>query len=122
MTLTYDEKRKRIICRWNEQVDVVMNKRKGRINRSKAITVKVNDSGRLNTRDRKRHEEHPMYRHISEFNEELNRMDYFNPGAGTYRCTICGSTKNVSPHFDVKTQSVVWLCPLHKSESPQIDA
>lgn len=107
MTMRYDENRKRIICCWQEPTKIVMNKKAGTIHRTRMITVKVNDSGRLNRKDIERHSDHPMFPHISRFNALLNEMRYFAKGEG-YAAGVCGLEKNAKPHFCTETQSVVW--------------
>lgn len=119
MTLRYDENRKRIICRWVEPTKIVMNKKEGLIKRTRMITVKVNDSGRLNSKDIRRHGEHPLFPHINRFNNLLNEMYYFADGE-QYQCAECGRADNATPHFDTSTQSVVWLCGEHGTVSSKI--
>ncbi len=122
MSMRYDRERKRIICRWEEPVIVVMNKKEGRINRSRMITVKVNDSGKLNNKDIRRHEKHPMFPHISRFNKMLNNVGCLPEKCEGHKCAACEAEHGVSPHFDVKTQSIIWLCNEHLTSSPKVDA
>ena len=122
MSMLYDHTRKRIICRWEEPTRVVMNKKEGFINRSRMITVKVDDNGKLNSKDRKRHKNHPMFPLINRFNRQLNRLNSFPEKYEGYSCTVCGSREDVAPYFDVKNQAIVWLCPVHHQESPKVDA
>ncbi|QGY41748.1 hypothetical protein GM415_16995 [Pseudodesulfovibrio cashew] len=122
MSMRYDQDRKRIICRWEEPTEVVMNKKKGVINRSRMITVKVNDNGKLNSKDIRRHQKHPMFQYINRFNAMLNRYECFPSCEGEYRCAVCGSEHGVSPHFDAKRQSIIWLCREHRDDSPKVDA
>ncbi len=121
MSMRYDPNRKRIICRWEEPTEIVMNKKKGRINRSRMITVKVNDNGKLNSKDIRRHEKHPMFPYINRFNKMLNKLSD-SSREGEYKCAVCGADHGVSPHFDPRTQSIVWLCRDHLTESPKVDA
>lgn len=122
MSMRYDQQRKRIICRWEEPTEIVMNKKKGVINRSRMITVKVNDNGKLNSKDIRRHEKHPMFPYINRFNKMLNTYECFPRCEDQYKCAVCGVEHGVSPHFDVKRQSIVWLCSDHLTESPKVDA
>lgn len=122
MSMLYDHNRKRIICRWEEPTKVVMNKKEGFINRSRMITVKVDDNGKLNSKDRKRHKNHPLFPHINRFNRQLNRLDNHPAKHEGYTCAACGSKEDVAPHFDPATQAIVWLCPRHAQESPRTDA
>ncbi len=122
MSMRYDQERKRIICRWEEPTRIVMNKKEGFINRSRMITVKVNDNGKLNSKDTRRHKKHPLFPQITRFNKMLNKIDCL-PGQCTgHKCAICGSEEGVSPSFDVKTQSVIWRCRVHLANSPKVDA
>lgn len=121
MSMRYDQDRKRIICRWEEPIKVVMNKKEGFINRSRMITVKVNDNGKLNSKDIRRHAKHPLFPYISRFNQMLNSIEHFPEGDG-HKCAVCGLEQGVSPHYDVETQSIVWLCREHLTESPKVDA
>lgn len=122
MAVRYDQTRKRIICRWEEPTRIVMDKKEGVIKRSRMITVKVNENGKLNSKDRRRHEKHPMFPYISRFNQLLNKMHYFPEAEDGYTCAVCGASEQVSPHFDPRTQSVVWLCGKHSAQSPEVDA
>jgi hypothetical protein len=122
MSMRFDQERKRIICRWEEPTKVVMNKKEGLINRSRMITVKVNDNGKLNSKDRKRHADHPMFPIISRFNQMLNSIECYPKCENEYRCAVCGATRGVSPHFDTESQSIVWLCKEHLDNSPKLDA
>lgn len=121
MSMRYDQDRKRIICRWEEPIKVVMNKKEGFINRSRMITVKVNDNGKLNSKDIRRHAKHPLFPYISRFNQMLNNIEYYPENDG-HRCAVCGLEQGVSPHYDVETQSIVWLCREHLTQSPKVDA
>lgn len=122
MSMRYDQERKRIICRWEEPTKVVMNKKEGFINRTRMITVKVNDSGKLNSKDIRRHEKHPLFPHISRFNKMLNKVDCLPGKCEGHKCAVCDAEQRVSPHFDVKTQSIIWLCESHATDSPRVDA
>jgi len=123
MSVRFDQERKRIICRWEEPIKVVMNKKTGFINRSRMITVKVNDNGKINSKDRRRHADHPMFPVIRRFNKMLNTIECYPKCEDTqYVCAVCGSTHNVSPHFDTRKQSIVWLCREHLINSPKVDA
>lgn len=122
MTLRYDQDRRRIICRWEEPTRIVIDKREGTIKRSRSISVKVSETGKLNSKDSARHAEHPMYRHISNFNSKLNKMNYFPLKHEGYKCSVCGSERDVNPHFDVNGQNIIWLCRDHQRISPKIDA
>lgn len=122
MSMRYDQERKRIICRWEEPIKVVMNKKEGVINRSRMITVKVNDNGKLNSKDIRRHQKHPLFRYITRFNKMLNSYECFPKCEGIYQCAVCGTDHEVSPHFDTKRQSIVWLCREHLTDSPKVDA
>ncbi len=122
MSMRYDQERKRIICRWEEPTKVVMNKKQGLINRSRMITVKVNDNGKLNSKDIRRHEKHPMFPYINRFNKMLNKLNSFPQDDESYNCAVCGSEHEVSPHYDVKTKTIVWLCREHLTESPKVDS
>lgn len=122
MSMRYDQNRKRIICRWEEPIKVVMNKKEGFINRSRMITVKVNENGKLNSKDRRRHEKHPMFPNIHRFNKILNNINYFPEHENGHRCAVCGLEQDVSPSYDVKRQSIIWLCRDHLTNSPKVDA
>jgi hypothetical protein len=121
MSMRYDQDRKRIICRWEEPIKVVMNKKEGFINRSRMITVKVNDNGKLNSKDIRRHAKHPMFPYINRFNQMLNSIENYPEETG-HKCAVCGLEQSVSPHFDVGSQSIIWLCREHLTESPKVDA
>jgi len=120
--MRYDQERKRIICRWEEPTKIVMNKKEGVINRSRMITVKVNDNGKLNSKDIRRHAKHPMFPYINRFNRMLNSIDCFPSCQDEYKCAVCGMEQGVSPYFDVKTQAIIWLCHEHLTNSPKVDA
>jgi len=122
MSMRYDQERKRIICRWEEPTKVVMNKKEGLINRSRMITVKVNDNGKLNSKDIRRHRKHPMFHYIDRFNKMLNSIDCFPQCEDGHQCAVCGATDDVSPHYDVRRQSIIWLCREHLTESPKVNA
>ncbi len=122
MSMRFDRERKRIICRWEEPTKVVMNKKEGFIHRSRMITVKVNDSGRLNSKDIRRHEKHPLFPHINRFNKLLNKVDCLPGRCEGHRCAVCDTMAKVNPYFDVKRQSLIWLCPDHVADSPRVDA
>jgi len=122
MSMRFDQDRKRIICRWEEPTKIVMNKKQGVINRSRMITVKVNDNGQLNSKDIRRHEHHPMFRYISRFNKMLNSMECFPRCEKEYTCAVCGTDQDVSPHFDAKRQAIICLCREHLRDSPKVDA
>jgi len=122
MSMRFDQERKRIICRWEEPIKVVMNKKEGVINRSRMITVKVNDNGKLNSKDIRRHQKHPLFRFINRFNNMLNRFECHPRCDGEYKCAICGTEHGVNPHYDTERQSIVWLCREHSQESPKVDA
>ena len=122
MSMRYDQDRKRIICRWEEPTKIVMNKKEGLINRARMITVKVNDNGKLNSKDIQRHAKHPMFPYIRHFNKILNNMNFFPEQEDGHKCAVCGLEEGVSPSFDVKSQSVVWLCREHLASSPKVDA
>lgn len=122
MSMRFDQDRKRIICRWEEPVKIVMNKKEGVINRSRMITVKVNDNGKLNSKDIRRHAKHPLFPHIDRFNRMLNRFECFPKCEDLYTCAVCGTQHGVNPHFDMDRQSVIWLCRDHSVQSPEIDA
>lgn len=122
MSVRYDQDRKRIICRWEEPIKVVMNKKQGLIKRSRMITVKVNDNGKLNSKDIRRHEKHPMFPYINRFNKMLNQLDSYPQDGKGFRCAECGAEQGVSPHFDVESQSIIWLCREHLTRSPKVDA
>lgn len=119
MSMRYDDHRKRIICRWEEPVSIVMNKKKGLIKRSRMITVKVNENGKLNSKDIRRHEKHPMFPYISRFNAMLNKIWNRSDADTEYRCAVCGMEDGVSPHFDTHAKGVVWLCREHLDALPQ---
>lgn len=121
MSMRFDQDRKRIICRWEEPVKVVMNKKEGVINRSRMITVKVNDNGKLNSKDIRRHKKHPMFPYINRFNNMLNNYECFPQCEGQYKCAVCGEEHSVSPFFDTNTQSILWLCREHLASSPSMD-
>jgi len=99
-----------------------MNKKKGIIRRSRMITVKVNNNGKLNNKDIRRHEEHPMFPYISRFNTMLNKIKYLPGHDDGHKCAACGAEEGVSPHYDVRTQSIVWLCREHLNDSPKMAA
>jgi len=120
--MRFDQNRKRIICRWEEPTKVVMNKKEGLIKRSRMITVKVNDNGKLNSKDRRRHADHPMFPIISRFNQMLNTMECHPHCEYEHMCAVCGTVHGVSPHFNTKQQSIIWLCPEHLTSSPKVDA
>lgn len=122
MSMRYDQERKRIICRWEEPTKVVMNKKEGLINRSRMITVKVNDNGKLSSKDIRRHRKHPMFPYIDRFNKMLNSIACFPQCEGVHQCAVCGSTEDVSPHYDATRQSIIWLCRDHVAESPKVNA
>lgn len=122
MSMHFDQERKRIICRWEEPTKVVMNKKEGFIKRSRMITVKVNDNGKINSKDKRRHEEHPMFPYISRFSKMLNRIECFPKCENEHKCAVCGVEHDVSPHFDTKRQAIIWLCAEHKADSPKMDA
>lgn len=113
MTVRYDENRKRIICRWVEPIKVTMNKKEGVINRTRMITVKVNDNGQLSSKDRRRHEKHPMFPYIRRFNRLLSKTNSFTCPDGNCVCAACGESLATSPHYDALTGGVVWLCGEH---------
>ena len=119
MSMRYDQDRKRIICRWEEPTKVVMNKKEGLINRSRMITVKVNDNGKLNSKDIRRHGKHPMFPYIDRFSRMLNSIECFPDCENEHTCAVCGVRHDVSPHFDVKRQAIIWLCRDHLAESPK---
>jgi len=87
--MRYDHDRKRIICLWKEPVRIVMNKKKGCIHRTRMITVKVNDNGKLSRKDLRRHESHPLLPTITRFNSLLNDLRSLENGAGQIR-SLCG--------------------------------
>lgn len=122
MSLRYDENRQRIICCWEEPRHVVMNKKKGVIRRARMITVKVNNNGKLNNKDIRRHEDHPMFSYISRFNSMLNRIKSLPGHEGGHTCAACGAKEGVSPYYDVRTQSIIWLCREHLDDSPLVAA
>lgn len=122
MSMRYDQDRKRIICRWEEPTRVVMNKKEGLINRSRMITVKVNDNGKLNSKDIRRHGKHPMFPYIDRFSRMLNSIECFPHCENEHTCAVCGTRHEVSPHFDVKRQAIIWLCKDHLGQSPKVDA
>ncbi|QJB55039.1 hypothetical protein [Pseudodesulfovibrio sp. zrk46] len=122
MSMRFDQERKRIICRWVEPTKIVMNKKEGVINRSRMITVKVNDNGKLNSKDIRRHAKHPMFPIISRFNKMLNRMECFPRCEKEYVCAVCGTDHDVSPHYDSERGAIVCLCREHLNESPKMDA
>lgn len=118
MTMRFDQNRKRIICRWEEPTRVVMDKKEGLIKRSRMITVKVNDNGKLNSKDRRRHADHPMFPIINRFNQMLNTMECHPHCEYEHMCAECGSNIGVSPHFDPETQTIIWLCKDHMGKAP----
>ena len=122
MSMRFDQDRQRIICRWEEPTKIVMNKKEGYINRSRMITVKVNDNGQLNSKDRRRHADHPMFPIIRRFNQMLNNMDCYPQceWEAEHVCAICGTNQGVQPHFDSGSQSLIWLCKEHLAESPKL--
>lgn len=120
MSMRFDQERKRIICRWEEPTKVVMNKKEGLINRSRMITVKVNDNGKLNSKDKRRHADHPMFPIIRRFNQMLNSIECYPKCDNEHMCAVCGTVHGVSPHFDTKRQSIVWLCREHLDNSPKL--
>lgn len=120
MTMRYDLDRKRIICRWEEPVKIVMDKKKGCIKRSRMITVKVNNNGKLNNKDIRRHEDHPMFPFISRFNSLLKTLHSSEDPTG-HTCAVCDREHDVSPHYDAKSKSVIWLCRDHLNKSPKMD-
>lgn len=122
MSMHYDQERKRIICRWEEPIKVVMNKKEGFINRSRMITVKVNDSGTLNSKDTRRHAKHPMFPYINRFNKMLNSIECFPQCENEHKCGVCGVQHGVNPYYDTKRQSIVWLCNEHRGDFPGVDA
>jgi hypothetical protein len=85
------------------------------------ITVKVNDNGKLNSKDIRRHAKHPMFPYINRFNQMLNSIENYPEETG-HKCAVCGLEQSVSPHFDVGSQSIIWLCREHLTESPKVDA
>ena len=122
MSMRFDQDRKRIICRWEEPTKVVMNKKEGVINRSRMITVKVNDNGKLNSKDIRRHENHPMFPNISRFNRMLNSIECFPQCEKEFSCAVCGSDAGVHPHYDAKRKAIMWLCREHAGESSKVDS
>jgi len=120
--MRYDQERRRIICRWEEPTKIVMNKKEGLINRSRMITVKVNDNGKLNSKDKRRHEKHPMFPIISRFNKMLNNINCLPGQCEGHKCAVCGLEGGVSPSYDPKTKAIVWLCREHVTSSPKVDA
>lgn len=120
MTVRYDENRKRIICRWVEPIKVTMNKKEGVINRTRMITVKVNENGKLSSKDTRRHGKHPMFPYISRFNSLLSRTNSFTCPDGNCVCAICGESYATSPHYDHLTKAVVWLCAEHSHMVPSL--
>ncbi len=121
MTMRYDQVRKRIICRWEEPVRIVMNKLKAKMKRTRMITVKVNDSGSLSRKDVIRHEDHPMFPTIKRFNALLNDLRSEEKQFG-HTCSVCDRDHDVCPHFDIETKSIVWLCREHLNQSPKVNA
>ena len=121
MAMRYDQDRKRIICRWLESVRIVMNKKEGSIKRTRMITVKVNNNGKLNNKDIRRHENHHMFPLISRFNSLLNDLRSSASPVG-HACAVCGRTHGVCPHYAAKTKSIIWLCREHLNNSPEMDA
>lgn len=121
MTVHFDQNRRRFICRWQEPTQIVIDKKTGTINRSRVISIKVSETGKLNKRDCNRHEGHPMYPHIDRFNRKLNQMNYFPLKREGHACCCCGTNSDVSPHYDINSKSIMWLCRDHQSRCPTVE-
>ncbi|MFW5488117.1 MAG: hypothetical protein ACNI3A_06845 [Desulfovibrio sp.] len=116
MILHYDKTRNRVICRWGEPVNIIMNKKSSRMERIRTIAVQLQKDGQLAKRDRERYGEHPVYSKIMHFVRKLRSNGYFPMGELTKPCTICGLEHGSAPHFDTRKRRVVWLCPEHRNE------
>lgn len=110
MTMLYNPDRKRIVFKWTEPVSFVMAKRQGVIDKVRTINVSVNKDGKLKSRDKKRHGEHPMFEYVSLFSDELRRINFFKGEQPKGSCEHCGSRRGVVPHFDMNTNEINWRC------------
>ena len=114
MTLYYDQAKNRIVCRWGEPTEYIMDKRPVVINRSKSISAKVTKRGRVSKTDRDRYKDHPMLRNIMLFSRELQARGFFPASGPEAPCRVCGAKIDVAPHFDLADREVVWLCQAHQ--------
>ncbi|MEF2145390.1 MAG: hypothetical protein V3573_08095 [Desulfovibrionaceae bacterium] len=123
MTCHYNPNSNRIVCKWTEPVKFVMNKKEGILPKVRTINVNVNKDGKLKSRDEKRHAEHPMFPYVQQFSDELRRINFFKRDE-THCCERCGSTHNVTPHFDIQSSTLTWRCsdPILCSHGDQADS
>lgn len=110
MSLEYHPRTQRIVCRWKEPVRVVMNKAEGVMDKVRTLHFRLGDNGKLKARDRKRHQSHPMFQHVTRFSDELRRTGAYTSEASPKPCRHCGSTEGVIPCYDMKLKRIVWLC------------
>ncbi|MGE4505905.1 MAG: hypothetical protein AB7D51_11200 [Desulfovibrionaceae bacterium] len=110
MNLLFNPDRNRIVCRWTEPVKFVMDKKEGVIDKVRTINISVNKDGRPKSRDKKRHGDHPMFPYVALFSDELRRINFFNGDRKPGCCERCGQTHEVLPHFNTKTNELVWRC------------
>ncbi|MBU1247715.1 MAG: hypothetical protein KKB70_03375 [Proteobacteria bacterium] len=110
MTLLYNPQRNRIVCRWTEPVKFVMDKKEGVIDKVRTINVSVNKDGKLKSRDKKRHSEHPMFSYVSLFSDELRKINFFTGERPKGACEHCGAATGVVPHFDMLLKELTWRC------------
>lgn len=110
MTLHVNLRGDRIVCRWKEPVKVRMANREGIIDKVRTLNLTVDRQGRLLSRDRKRHGQHPMFSHAQNFRDRLEEIRFFSEQRFTCACDHCGRTSEVLPFYDPKKKELAWRC------------
>jgi len=116
MTVYLDTQKQRIICRWLEPTEYIMNKRKVIIERSKYIWAKITKRGKVSKTDKDRYGEHPMFGHIQRFSRELQNRRVLENDGEQGACKVCGSRNNTVMTFDPGSSHISWLCRKHLEE------
>lgn len=113
MTVYLDKEKKRIVCRWMEPTQYIMNKRPVVIERSKYIWARITKSGKVSKTDKNRYGKHPMFGHIQRFSREIEHKGLLDDKDAQMPCSVCGSLIDTVVAYDPHEKNMAWLCRKH---------
>lgn len=113
MTVYLDKDKKRIVCRWLEPTEYIMNKRPVIIERSKYIWARITKSGKVSKTDKDRYGKHPMFSHIQRFSREIEHKGLLHDNGAREPCSVCGSLVDTVITYDPLKKRMNWLCRKH---------
>ena len=118
LNIHLDPRRMRIICRWTESRQVVVNKSQGVLAKVRGVSVRISTRGRLNRQDFRKCADHPTMPIILSFVEAMKAQQCFPLREDTLNpCELCGERGEAGgtfPYYDPAQNRVVWLCQEHR--------